>query len=238
MGSIHTVMQRMAMENLKRLVARLMFLSSFSYERLLILTFQHTDGQQHRQQYEMSNLPSQTSAQAPPQGQQPSAYQQPLPRNDFFKEVQFIRDELKDLAAKVTQIKSLHSRLLDAADSSSSSELGSTLTGLETNLLAKNDQIRRRIRTLEQDAANCTDDSKEQRSQQANSMKREFQSKLEDYMYAEKQYRDDRRVQIRRQYMIVNPEATDQELKAVADELPGSESEGIFQRAVSIPSKS
>lgn len=144
-----------------------------------------------------------------------------------------IRDLLKDFDTSLAEIRQLHNRLLDATDTSSSSGLGTQLQNLETTAMSRNDQIRRLIQRLAQDAANTTDSGKDMKQKQVGPLKKEFQGKLVLYQNVEREYRTARQEQIRRQYLIVNPDATDSELAAVADASQDPGSQGVFQSAVS-----
>ena len=64
-------------------------------------------------------------------------------------------------------------------------------------------------------------------------LKKDFQNKITMYQNAEREYRTSRQEQIRRQFLIVNPDATDSELQAVADASQDIGSQGVFQSAVS-----
>lgn len=164
---------------------------------------------------------------------QQDAYVQPMDQRDFLQQVNVIRELLKDFDTSLADIRQLHNRLLDATDTSSSTGLGSELQNLETNAMSRNDQIRRLIQRLAQDAANTTDNSKSMKQRQVGPLKKDFQSKITMYQNVEREYRTSRQEQIRRQYLIVNPDATDSELQAVADASQDIGSQGVFQSAVS-----
>lgn len=164
---------------------------------------------------------------------QQDAYVQPMDQRDFLQQVNVIRELLKDFDTSLADIRSLHNRLLDATDTSPSNGLGSELQNLETNAMSRNDQIRRLIQRLAQDAANTTDNSKSMKQRQVGPLKKDFQTKITMYQNVEREYRTSRQEQIRRQYLIVNPDATDSELQAVADASQDIGSQGVFQSAVS-----
>lgn len=60
----------------------------------------------------------------------------------------------------------------------------------------------------------------------------DFKKELQNYLQEERQYRERYRDQIARQYRIVNPEASEDEVRQAADADWGSE--GVFQTAVSL----
>ncbi len=179
----------------------------------------------------MQNAPQ--SGQTQNQPTQQSEYVRPMSQRDFLQQVHTIRDMLKDFDISLQAIRNVHNRALEATDTSTDSNLGLELQNQETEALSRNAQISRLIQRLAQDAANTTDNTKSMKSQQVAPLKKDFQSKLQQYQNLEKDYRTSRQEQIRRQYLIVNPEATDSELAAVADESQEPGSQGVFMQAVS-----
>ncbi|OBT60109.1 hypothetical protein VE03_10524 [Pseudogymnoascus sp. 23342-1-I1] len=93
---------------------------------------------------------------------------------------------------------------------------------LESKTLSRNDQLKRLIKNLEQDAANTANDT---RNMKIAPLKKEFQVKLTEYQNVERDYRTRRQEQIRRQYLIVNPDATD------TDASGDPNSQNVFQMA-------
>jgi syntaxin 1B/2/3 len=132
------------------------------------------------------------------------------------------------LTSSIQQISTLHQRALSSPDSSSSAQLESLVT--QTQL--KNTQIRDSIKYLEGDAAKTSDSTKGVKLTQAKNLKNEFERELGGYQEEELQYRNRYREQIARQYRIVNPDATEDEVKEASEADWGSE--GVFQTAVSI----
>jgi syntaxin 1B/2/3 len=168
-----------------------------------------------------------------PQAEQPTAYVQPVSQRDFLDQVAVVRDLLKDFDGSLSEVRSLHQRLLDAVDAPSSSELGIRLQQIEAQTFARNEQIRKLIKTLAQDAANTRDNLRDMKLKQVAPLKTDFQSKLTAYQGLEQDYRTRRQEQIRRQYLVVNPDATDSELAAVADASNDPRAQNVFQMAVS-----
>ena len=76
------------------------------------------------------------------------------------------------------------------------------------------------------------DGTKSVKARQAKNLKTEFEKSLKDYQQEEVAYRQRYRDQIARQYRIVNPEASEQEVQEASNMDWGSE--GVFQTAVSI----
>lgn len=147
-----------------------------------------------------------------------------LSNPDFLARVDMTRSEIRKLSQNVEQISTTHQRILGAPDSHGSAQLENLVA--QTQIL--NTQIKDQIKYLETDAAksnhNTTKDS------QIRTLKQNFKSQLEDYQKEEQVYRQRYREQIARQYRIVNPEATEQEVREASDADWGDE--GVFQTAV------
>ncbi|KFY10820.1 hypothetical protein V492_04830 [Pseudogymnoascus sp. VKM F-4246] len=171
---------------------------------------------------------------AGPQGQSVAGgtYVQPRTQREFLDQVAAIRDLLRGFDTSMVEVSQYHQRLLDATDTAAAADLGPGLQQLESETLSRNDQLKRLIKNLEQDAANTADDTKNMKFTQIAPLKKEFQSKLTKYQGVERDYRTRRQEQIRRQYLIVNPDATDTELAAVADSSNDPGSQNVFQMAL------
>jgi len=169
-----------------------------------------------------------------PQGEPPTAYVQPVNQREFQDQVAVIRDLLKDLDGSLNEVRSLHQRLIDALDAPpSSSELGIKLQQIEAQTFARNEQTQKLIKTLAQDAANTKDNLQDMKLKQVSPLKKEFYSKLTEYQGLEQDYTTTRQEQIRRQYLVVHPNATDSRLATVADASNDPRAENVFQMAVS-----
>ncbi|OBT70250.1 hypothetical protein VE03_00025 [Pseudogymnoascus sp. 23342-1-I1] len=177
---------------------------------------------------EMRNM----SAAPPVQTTQGGIYIEPRTQREFLDQVAVIRDLLRGFDTSMAEISKLHQRLLDATDTASAAELGPGLQQLESETLSRNDQLKRLIKNLEQDAANTANDTRNMKFTQIAPLKKEFQVKLTEYQNVERDYRTRRQEQIRRQYLIVNPDATDTELAAVADASGDPNSQNVFQMAL------
>lgn len=93
----------------------------------------------------------------------------------------------------------------------------------------RNTQIKDEIKFLERDAAREPNNTF--KKTQVESLKRTFKSQLDDFYKEESDYSKRYRDAIARQYRIVNPDATEQEVNEAANADWGDE--GIFQQAVS-----
>ncbi|KAK8044688.1 t-SNARE [Apiospora rasikravindrae] len=168
-----------------------------------------------QQDYEMNNYGAETTT--PPT----------LSQNDFLQRVGHLRGELASFQKNVQAISSMHARALDEADNGMSAQQVERLT-VETKALIQG--IRDELKFLAQDAANTRDGSKNTKDNQVNTIKNNFQNELHAYQDAENAYRQRYRDQIARQYRIVNPNATEQEVQEAASTDWGNE--GVFQTAL------
>lgn len=150
-----------------------------------------------------------------------------LTQQDFLARVDYAKSEINTLGKNIAQISNLHQTSLNSADQNSSA----ALEGLVTQTQLKNTQIRDQIKYLEGDALKTQDGTKSIKARQAKQLKDQFEKALKDYQQEEVGYRQRYRDQIARQYRIVNPEATDAEVREASDMDWGSE--GVFQTAVS-----
>jgi syntaxin 1B/2/3 len=121
----------------------------------------------------------------------------------------------------------LHQRALSSADTQDSAEL----ENLVSRTQVQNSQIRDQIKFLEADAAKTPAAERSLKSRQVSQLKNSFDTQLKEYQQEEVKYRQRYQEQIKRQYRIVNPDATDAELNEVSEaQWP---EDGVFATAVS-----
>lgn len=166
------------------------------------------------QEHEMQSYP-----------QQQNSFQ--LSQQDFLQRVGVLRDEIGTLRKNVAAIASLHQRALAESDGSLSSQQLERLVA-ETQTL--NQGIRDQLKFLATDASRTQDGSKVVKDRQVSTIKSEFERELRAYQEEEGNYRQRYRDQIARQYRIVNPDATDDEVRQATEADWGNE--GVFQTAL------
>lgn len=167
-------------------------------------------------------------------GQQQDQYkQQPqkstghvLSQGDFLSRVSAIRSEIQGLGTNVQNIAQLHQRALTSNDASAQQALDNLVA--QTQL--KNTSIRSQIQQLRGDAERSHDGSFGLKKRQYEIIENEFKTAIQKYIQEEQQYKERYREQIGRQYRIINPQATEDEVRQAADADWGNE--GIFQTAV------
>lgn len=176
---------------------------------------------QGQNQYEMQDYNNFQQQQQ--QQQQPAS----LSQQEFLNRVQNLRNEIKALTNDVDYIGQLHQRTLSSTDGSANQQLEQYVS--QTQI--RNTAIKDGIKGLERDLAKTTDGTRNTKSTQLQSLKTFFKSELDKYQSIERDYQQRYREQIARQYRIVKPEASEEEVQQAAETDWGNE--GVFQAAVS-----
>ncbi|KAF2740273.1 t-SNARE [Polyplosphaeria fusca] len=148
----------------------------------------------------------------------------PLSQQDFLSLREGAMSRINQLSSNIQQIASIHQRLLSSPDSGASAQL----EALVTDTQKMNTGIKDEIKSLERDAAR--EPNNKFKKTQVDSLKRTFKRQLEDFQKEESDYSKRYRDAIARQYRIVNPDATEQEVQEAANANWGDE--GIFQTAL------
>ncbi len=152
-----------------------------------------------------------------------------LSQQDFLSRIQFLRNEIGNLRTSVEAIASLHQRSLAEADGGLSAQ---QLERIVADTQTLNAGIRDQLKFLANDAHKTSDGSRGLKERQVNTIKTEFESELRNYQAEESSFRQRYRDQIARQYRIVNPEASEDEVRQATEADWGNE--GVFQTAVCI----
>lgn len=179
-----------------------------------------------------------TSANAPPLPSDPKGhveYVQPSSNNlsnpDFLSRVEAVKADIRTLTTHVGQIATLHQQSISSADNAGASN---ALESMVTQTQVLNTSIKDQIKYLETDAARSQGNTV--KDTQIRQLKTSFTKQLQEYRQEEANYERRYREQIARQYRIVNPEATEAEVQEAMSADWGNE--GVFQTAVSLPTKS
>jgi syntaxin 1B/2/3 len=151
---------------------------------------------------------------------------QPLSRDDFLARVEGCKSRINELTSNVAQIGTLHQRMISSPDNSAQAQLENLVS--QTQLL--NTGIKDEIKYLEKDVSR--DQSNTLKQNQIRNLQGLFRTQLQDYQRQESDYERRYRDAIARQYRIVNPDATEDEIQEAANANWGNE--GVFQTAVSV----
>ncbi|KAI9900311.1 hypothetical protein N3K66_004573 [Trichothecium roseum] len=171
-------------------------------------------------QYEMQNLTSGVG------GGTNGGYRRPLSKDEFLDRVKSLREEIKNLTSDIDYIGQLHQRSLGSTDASAGAQLEQYVS--ETQV--RNTAIKDGIKGLERDLVNTTDSTRNTKDTQLQSLKTFFRAELDKYQSLERDYQQRYREQIARQYRIVNPDATEEEVREATEADWGNE--GVFQTAL------
>jgi len=182
------------------------------------------DQQYGQNNYEMQNYNSYGNSQQPnPAASTTSAA---MSQQDFLNHVQSLRDEIKSLTGHVDEIGQLHQRTLSSTDGQARDQLEQAVA--QTQI--RNTAIKDGIKSLEKDLARTHDASRNTKNTQLESLKTFFRSELDLYRSIERDYQHKYRDQIARQYRIVNPDASEDEVQQATEMDWGNE--GVFQTAL------
>lgn len=149
-----------------------------------------------------------------------------LSQNDFLNRVQDLRNDIKALTTDIDFIGQLHQRTLSSTDGAAKDQLEQYVT--QTQI--RNTAIKDGIKGLERDLSKTTDSSRNTKNTQLQSLKTFFKSELDKYQSIERDYRQRYRDQIARQYRIVNPDASEEEVQKASETDWGND--GVFQTAL------
>ncbi|OLN85584.1 Syntaxin-like protein psy1 [Colletotrichum chlorophyti] len=182
--------------------------------------------------YDNNNQYNQGQYEMQPYGEEPNQYaNQPPPpttltQQEFLQRVQYLRSEIQGLTSDIEGIAQLHQRSLASPDGSASYQLEQAVSATQL----RNTGVKDGIKALEKDLAKTQDGSRATKTAQLNSLKNTFKSELDKYQQIERDYQRRYRDQIARQYRIVNPEATEEEVQEATQLDWGNE--GVFQTAL------
>lgn len=148
----------------------------------------------------------------------------PLSNQEFLTRVESVRSDIRQLTSNVSEIGTLHQRSLSSTDGSQAPQLEQMVS--QTQIL--NTRIKDQIKFLETDSVKSG--KPVTKNSQIKTLKGHFKDQLQQYEQEERSYRKRYEDQIARQYKIINPEASDAEIKEAASADWGNE--GVFQTAV------
>ncbi|KAI4867358.1 t-SNARE [Hypoxylon rubiginosum] len=171
-------------------------------------------GYGYDQEHELQSYPQQTGSDT-------------LAQQDFLGRIQFLRNEIGTLSSNVRSIASLHQRALAEADGGVASQ---QLERIVADTQTLNGGIRDQLKFLANDANRTTGAGHSLKERQVATIKAEFERELRNYQEEEGSYSQRYRDQIARQYRIVNPDATEDEVHMATEADWGNE--GVFQTAL------
>ncbi|KAK5651627.1 hypothetical protein OQA88_11802 [Cercophora sp. LCS_1] len=154
----------------------------------------------------------------------------PLPLDEFLDQVQNIRTEIRSFSHEIQELLTLHQRSLTSSDDGTTKY---RLSSLATATQRRSTSIRNHLFDLKVDVEKASRfDSADHGSfnvkkTQLDSLTADFKREVQRLLAEEQRYRNLCREQIARQYRIVNPDATNDEVQQAAEQ-----DEGVFQAAL------
>jgi len=145
----------------------------------------------------------------------------------FYSEISSIQDEIKQFNANVQEISDLHLRSLNNMDDNIVKRNAAQQEALVEDTSALSAVLKRRIKALERQPGSGRDG--QIRKQQTGLVKSKFVEAIQNYQEVERQYRQKYKQRMERQFRIVKPDATPEEVKAVVDDDQGAQ---IFSQAL------
>ncbi|KAI0831483.1 t-SNARE [Trametes gibbosa] len=145
----------------------------------------------------------------------------------FYNEIASIQDDIRTFNDNVARISDMHSRSLNTTDDVASQRVNQQMEELVADTSALSNVLRRRIKSLQKQGGSGRDG--EIRKQQTGLVKQKFMDAIQNYQTVEQQYRQKYKQRLERQYKIVKPDATPDEVKAVVDDDQGGQ---IFSQAL------
>ncbi|KAI0281463.1 t-SNARE [Russula aff. rugulosa BPL654] len=148
----------------------------------------------------------------------------------FYNQISSIQDELRRFDANVTRISDLHSRSLNNTDEALSQQNAAALDELVAETRALSNQIKNQIQDLEKESVPPGQDPRI-RKNQTSLVRSKFVEALQNYQQVEQQYRTRYRQRVERQFKIVKPDATQEEVAAVVQSDQGAGGQ-VFAQAL------
>ncbi|KAF8163201.1 t-SNARE [Crassisporium funariophilum] len=177
--------------------------------------------QQDNRAYEMADVRDSRTQLAPV----PAASAGDMPA--FYSEISSIQDSLRTFNDNVARISDLHSRSLNNMDDAAAQRNAAQLDELVEETSALSATLKRRVKALESQRGSGRDG--QIRQQQTAFVKSKFVEAIQNYTSVEQQYRTKYKQRMERQFKIVKPDATPEEVKAVVNDEQGGQ---IFSQAL------
>jgi len=147
----------------------------------------------------------------------------------FQQEIMDVQELLRQFDANVQRISSLHAQSLNNMDPNANQQNQTLLDEQVAETRQLSNQIKQRITALEQQPA-AGQDIRMQKNQTA-LIRKKFVEALQNYQKVEKEYRTRYKQRVERQFKIVKPDATAEEINAVVNDTNGAGGQ-IFAQAL------
>lgn len=152
------------------------------------------------------------------------------PMDAFYTEVSSVQDDLAQFSANVSRISELHSRALNVADEGASQQNNALLDDLVMQTRQLSNGIKVRIQKLAKAPVGNAQNARI-RQNQTGVLRNKFVEILQNYQQVERDYRQRYKQRVERQFKIVKPDATPEEVNAVVNDTEGN-GDQIFAQAL------
>lgn len=168
---------------------------------------------EHQQQYEMKSVEATGSTAV-----------------NFLNEITELQTTLAAVDANIAKIADAHSRSLNGADEAASAAAEAELVTLTSQTRGLTNATKTRIQVLATRANNLpAGKEKNMQESQLAAIKRRFKDSIRRYQQLENDYQRKYRARAERQFLIVNPQATQGEIDAAMDDAPNGQ---LFSQAL------
>lgn len=145
--------------------------------------------------------------------------------NGILNECRNIDRGIDDVERSLSQLRMFHQRALDDADSFSSSTANRQLDSLSSETMALYRSLTERVRTVKSNPDSRTPKNNPQVSR----VDRRLKAAIQQYQQVESQFRKRTQEQMARQYRIVRPNASEDEVRAAVEDTSGGQ---VFSQAL------
>ncbi|KNZ44558.1 hypothetical protein VP01_903g5 [Puccinia sorghi] len=155
-----------------------------------------------------------------------------LDMSSFMDEVSSLNDGIRTVNENVDRVKEFHNRLLSELDDHQHQAISSQLAALtsETSRLTRN--LKNRIHSLQSSISHnqgVNNGDANVRATQVGALKKRFMDSIMKYQSVEQESRQKYKARMERQYRIVKPDATPEEIRQAVDSDDGGQ---IFSQAL------
>ncbi|KIK98856.1 hypothetical protein PAXRUDRAFT_823410 [Paxillus rubicundulus Ve08.2h10] len=177
-------------------------------------------------------LPSSQPAPVPPNGSHSQPPQDTSSMPTFYAEVTSIQEAISQFDSHVTAIADLHARSMNTLSEQDSAANTSRLAELTESTRALSTGLSRRIKALQAPIRSSTRQDAEIRKNRITLVHGKFVETLQRYQHVEQQYRQRYKDRAERQFKIIKPDATPEEVSAVVSGTQDG-GNGMFLEAIS-----
>lgn len=145
--------------------------------------------------------------------------------NSILNECRDIDRGVDKIERNLEQLRMLQQRTLDDADSSSSSSANQQLDSLSSETMSMYRDLTERVRTVKSNPDSRTPKN----NPQVGRVDRRLKQAIQQYQQVESQFRKKTQDQMARQYRIVRPDASEQEVRAAVEDTSNNQ---VFSQAL------